>query len=198
MEALRVLTIDQSKLEPFLHSELINSLRTVRDYHRSYYVPHNLSLMVAGKLAKGTDSLLSVLQDKVEPSLIAHGQNAGSRPSGWKRPFLETSSANRRPMTKTVFETVEFPEQDETMGELLITFMGPPRENFLELQVITPLRCHCANLLTCIHDMTGPRCPRNLFNFVGCGTSEQGICGDRVTAMVCHSYCVHLSNSRFI
>ncbi|KAK7463673.1 hypothetical protein VKT23_005614 [Stygiomarasmius scandens] len=119
MEALRVLTVDQ-----------------IRQYHASYYVPHNLSLIVAGKLSSGTSSLLSVIQNQIEPTLIAHGQKLGPRPPGWKRPFLETHSAIRPPLAKTVKETVEFPEQDETMGELLITFLGPAPNAFLERKAL--------------------------------------------------------------
>ncbi|KAG1790805.1 uncharacterized protein HD556DRAFT_1310350 [Suillus plorans] len=36
----------------------------IRDYHATYYVPHNLSLIVTGKLSTGTKSLLAVVQDK--------------------------------------------------------------------------------------------------------------------------------------
>lgn len=115
MEALRVLSAEQSKF----YSQLVMVLRfslqgSVRQYHSTYYVPHNLSLIVAGKLSSGTSSLLSVVQEQVEPSLIAHGQNLGPRPPGWKRPFVETISAQRHPIPKTIKETVEFPEKDES------------------------------------------------------------------------------------
>jgi len=134
MEALRVLTIDQSESKHD-HNALPPTVHLVRDYHRSYYLPHNLSLIVAGKLSSGTTTLLSVIQDKVEPSLIAHGHNAGPRPPGWKRPFVETVSANRRPISETIRETEEFPENDESMGELVINFMGPSRADYLERKV---------------------------------------------------------------
>lgn len=88
----------------------------VRQYHGSYYVPHNMSLIVTGKLPSGTASLLDVVQNHVEPRIIAHGQDKGSRPPGWKRPFLETPSAHRVPTSKPVKEIVEFPEQDESEG----------------------------------------------------------------------------------
>ncbi|THV04852.1 hypothetical protein K435DRAFT_774162 [Dendrothele bispora CBS 962.96] len=119
MEALRVLTPQQ-----------------IRDYHASYYVPHNLTLIVAGKLSSGTSSLLSVIQDQIEPSLVEHGQNLGPRPSGWKRPFVETTSAIRPSLQKSIKETVEFPEQDESMGELIITFLGPPPNAFLDRKAL--------------------------------------------------------------
>ncbi|KAH9944050.1 Metalloenzyme, LuxS/M16 peptidase-like protein [Epithele typhae] len=122
MEALRVLTVEQ-----------------IRDYHHSYYVPHNLTLIVAGKLASGTESLLNVVQNQVEPSIAAHGQNQGPKPVGWKRPFVETPSADRKPIAATIKETVEFPEKDESVGELVIGFRGPPPTEFLERQALDML-----------------------------------------------------------
>ncbi|KAJ8084110.1 hypothetical protein PM082_002877 [Marasmius tenuissimus] len=119
MEALRVLTVKQ-----------------IRDYHASYYVPHNLALIVAGKLSSGTSSLLKVVQEQVEPSLIAHGQNKGPRPEGWKRPFVETPSAKRPPFAKSIQENVEFPDQDESMGEVIINFLGPAPNEFLERKAL--------------------------------------------------------------
>ncbi|KAF5377430.1 hypothetical protein D9615_005325 [Tricholomella constricta] len=119
MDALRVLTPEQ-----------------IRHYHETYYVPHNLSLIVAGKLSSGTLSLLDVVQRQVEPSLISHGQNAGPRPSNWKRPFVETPSANRIPIKETIKNTVEFPEKDESMGELTLSFLGPPPNAFLERKAL--------------------------------------------------------------
>ncbi|PBK77299.1 hypothetical protein ARMSODRAFT_874850 [Armillaria solidipes] len=114
MEALRVLSVEQ-----------------IRKYHATYYVPHNLTLIVGGKLSSGTSSLLDVVQNKVEPVLISHGQNKGPRPSGWKRPFVETASAARPPIAETIKETIEFPEQDESVGEVTITFLGPAANDFL-------------------------------------------------------------------
>ncbi|KAJ6519911.1 Metalloenzyme, LuxS/M16 peptidase-like protein [Mycena sanguinolenta] len=119
MEALRVLTVEQ-----------------IRQYHGTYYVPHNLSLIVTGKLSSGTSTLLSVVQEQVEPSLIAHGQNSGPRPPGWKRPFVETASAIRPPIQETIKDTVEFPEKDETVGELIISSLGPAPNQFLERKAL--------------------------------------------------------------
>lgn len=98
-------------------------------------MPHNLTLIVAGKLASGTETLLKVLQQEVEPSLIEHGQNLGPRPKGWKRPFLETPSAHRTPFTETIKDTVEFPEKDESVGEVQISWQGCAPTDFLENKV---------------------------------------------------------------
>lgn len=72
----------------------------------------------------------------MEPSIVKHSQNQGPRPKGWKRPFLETPSARRNPLTKTVKETVEFPEKDESVGELQLGFLGPPPTAFLERKAL--------------------------------------------------------------
>lgn len=108
--------------------------RLVRDYHAKYYVPHNLCLIVAGKFTGGTDSLLSVVQDEIEPSLIEHGYNKGHRPPGWVRPFVETATASRKPFSNES-ATVLFPEKDESMGELLMTFMGPRPDDYINRKV---------------------------------------------------------------
>ncbi|CAE6470602.1 unnamed protein product [Rhizoctonia solani] len=110
MEALRILKVDQ-----------------IRDYHKSYYVPHNLCLIVSGKLK--TPELLHVLQTKVEPRIIEHGQ---VKPSTWKRPFVETPSAQKPGLKGITKATVEFPEQDESAGEVAVSFQGPEPEKFTE------------------------------------------------------------------
>ncbi|KAG6829386.1 hypothetical protein H0H92_004654 [Tricholoma furcatifolium] len=137
MEALRVLTPEQSMAILSLICESLQvALLPVREYHRTYYVPHNLSLIVAGKLSSGTLSLLDVVQKQIETSIVAHGQDKGPRPPGWKRPFVETPSVVRAPILETVTKTVEFPEKDESMGELLFSFLGPAPDAFLERKAV--------------------------------------------------------------
>ncbi|KAH8114466.1 Metalloenzyme, LuxS/M16 peptidase-like protein [Phellopilus nigrolimitatus] len=106
-------------------------MQQIRDYHAKYYVPHNLCLIVGGKFTGGTESLLSVVQNEIEPTLVANGQNNGIRgPPGWARPFVETPSADRVPFeSKTV--TVELPPIDEEVGTLVIIWMGPPPNDYL-------------------------------------------------------------------
>lgn len=107
-------------------------------------MPHNLTLIVAGKLASGTGSLLDVVQNQIEPRVIEHKQNNGPKPAGWKRPFIETPSAQRGPIADTVKVDVEFPEQDESVGEVQINFRGPPLDAFLERKVKYTTNLECA------------------------------------------------------
>ncbi|EGF99472.1 zinc metalloprotease [Melampsora larici-populina 98AG31] len=110
MAALRTLTVEQ-----------------IRKYHSDYYHPHNLQLLVTGKVDPTT--LLSVLQEEVEPSLIKHGQD--KFPAEWKRPFLETASKGGAVLTKDKVVEVPFPEKDESTGQVQISWVGPSINDYL-------------------------------------------------------------------
>lgn len=69
----------------------------------------------------------------MEPSITSHQQ---VRPDQWKRPFVETVTAKRVPLEKTRKETVEFPEKDESAGELSMTFVGSAPDDYLTAKVI--------------------------------------------------------------
>lgn len=86
-------------------------------------MPQNLCLIVGGKLS--TQSLLETVQNEVEPRIKEHNQANGPKPAGWKRPFMETPSADKVAITQTKKDTVEFPEKDESMGEVMVSFVGP-------------------------------------------------------------------------
>ncbi|KDQ20880.1 hypothetical protein BOTBODRAFT_26896 [Botryobasidium botryosum FD-172 SS1] len=118
MEALRKLTLEE-----------------IRNYHATYYVPHNLCLIIAGSLS--TETLLDTVNKEVEPVIAAHGQAKGPRPGGWRRPFLETPSAETPKIQgEKQTETIEFPEKDESAGKVLLTFVGPLPNAFLERKAI--------------------------------------------------------------
>lgn len=77
-------------------------------------------------------NLLNTLQEQVEPSIIAHHQNKGPRPQGWKRPFVESSTATATPVIlEDKVEVVEFPERDESVGEIMVSWIGVPALDFM-------------------------------------------------------------------
>jgi hypothetical protein len=90
-------------------------------------------LVIAGRIE--TTDILDTLQKEVETSILKHKEIPGVFPPGWKRPFLETATAQRKPLSKNMEEVVEFPEQDESHGELYMAFSGPPPTDFLTLDV---------------------------------------------------------------
>jgi hypothetical protein len=95
---------------------------------------------VAGKLSGGTASLLSVLEEQVEPGLINQGFKRGKRPPGWVRPFVETKSSEP-PSIQASMVIVEFPEKDESLGKHVLAWKGPAPNDFLEIQVMCICLC---------------------------------------------------------
>lgn len=127
MEALRNLTVQQSWFYLFfLVFEKDMNEPLVRDYHQKYYVPYNLCLIICGSVSQ--QSLLKVLQDQVEASIVKH---AASKPRDWKRPFIETQTAYRIRLSETKSEQVEFPEDDETAGEVHLSMPGSAPSDYL-------------------------------------------------------------------
>ncbi|PWN49324.1 hypothetical protein IE53DRAFT_388475 [Violaceomyces palustris] len=143
MSALRVLTIDD-----------------IRKYHKSYYAPHNAVLVVCGPVDR--EALLDTLAP-VEKRIVEKGIAQGPKgPRGWKRPFVETTSnvpptidgsktdsdgvdpadppAPGRPVDakrRRVF--IDFPEKDESVGEVEVTWVGPKFGDWLENEAISIL-----------------------------------------------------------
>lgn len=89
----------------------------IRQFHRAMYQPQNLCLIIVGEVDH--NNLLEVL-DKFENGIVG---GALQPPSEWRRPWTE--SAQTPPLKQTVVETVEFPENDESSGEIMIAFLGP-------------------------------------------------------------------------
>lgn len=100
MEQLRVLTADR-----------------IRHFHSDMYQPKNLCLVIVGEVDHG--DLLGKLDD-FEGTII---QDIPPPDAPFKRPW--TDSAQTPPLNKTSVETVEFPEEDESSGEIMISFLGP-------------------------------------------------------------------------
>src|SRR5690348_12944905 len=100
MEALRVLTAER-----------------IRQFHRDMYQPKNLRLVLIGEVDHA--SLLEIL-DKFEDDI---SDSVPSYNAPFKRPWVESKLTPA--LSKTVVETVEFPEEDESTGEIQIAFLGP-------------------------------------------------------------------------
>ncbi|KAK4103856.1 hypothetical protein N658DRAFT_521706 [Parathielavia hyrcaniae] len=100
MEALRVLTPQR-----------------IREFHKAMYQPQNLAIIIIGEadhedLLRLLDDFEESIKDDVPPP-----------DPKFKRPFVD--SAQPPPLEKTIVETVEFPEEDESMGEIVVAFFGP-------------------------------------------------------------------------
>ncbi|KAK3378364.1 Metalloenzyme, LuxS/M16 peptidase-like protein [Podospora didyma] len=100
MEALRVLTPDR-----------------IREFHKAMYQPRNLAIIVVGEADH--ENLLSILGE-FEESIKNDVPLANGK---FKRPFVD--SPQPPPLKETTVETVEFPEEDESTGEIIVGFFGP-------------------------------------------------------------------------
>ncbi|KAK2850733.1 hypothetical protein FQN49_005370 [Arthroderma sp. PD_2] len=100
MENLRVLTAER-----------------IREFHREMYQPKNLCLVLTGEIEH--ENLLTVL-DKFEDTIL---DVIPSPDSPFKRPW--TDSLQAPPLQKSTIKKVEFPEEDESSGEIEIRFLGP-------------------------------------------------------------------------
>ena len=100
MEQLRVLTADH-----------------IREFHQKLYQPKNLALILVGEIDQ--NNLLSILDDFEEKIL----QDIPRPDAPFKRPWTESKQAP--PLVKSSLEVVEFPEEDESTGEIMISFLGP-------------------------------------------------------------------------
>lgn len=102
MERLRVLSADR-----------------IREFHRAMYQPKNMCLVISGEINHA--ELLHVL-DKFEDTIVA---DVPSMDAPFKRPWVESELQPTPPLTKTVIEEVQFPDEDESMGEITVAFLGP-------------------------------------------------------------------------
>lgn len=100
MDQLRVLTADR-----------------IREFHKAMYQPKNLCLVLTGEVDH--EHLLSILDD-FEETIV---DDVPAIDAPFERPWSET----QRPpaLSKTTIETVMFPEEDESMGEIIVGFFGP-------------------------------------------------------------------------
>jgi Zn-dependent M16 (insulinase) family peptidase len=89
----------------------------IRQFHRDMYQPKNLRLVLIGEVDHA--NMLEVL-DTFEDQII---DRVPAYDAPFKRPWVE--SKRTPPLSKTIVDTVEFPEEDESTGEIQIAFLGP-------------------------------------------------------------------------
>ncbi|CAG9944470.1 unnamed protein product [Clonostachys rosea f. rosea IK726] len=111
-EALRVLTPER-----------------IRQFHKDMYQPRNLVLVIVGEtnhedLLKILDEFEESIKDEIPPL-----------DSPFKRPWID--SAQPEPLKETVITTAEFPEEDESVGEILVGFFGPDCMNITDISAVS-------------------------------------------------------------
>ncbi|WPH03609.1 Hypothetical protein R9X50_00649200 [Acrodontium crateriforme] len=100
MEQLRSLTADR-----------------IRSFHKEMYQPKNMCLVLTGEVDH--DQLLQILDD-FEDTIL---KDVPPIDAPFQRPW--TDSKPNPPIKETKIDTVKFPEEDESMGEIMTAFLGP-------------------------------------------------------------------------
>lgn len=96
----------------------------IRKFHKDMYQPRNLCLSIVGDVDK--DQLFKVL-NTFESNIL---EEIPSLSSPFKRPWVNTDSIVT--LQRSMVEEVSFPEDDESVGAIDITFLGPPCTYILE------------------------------------------------------------------
>ncbi|KAF9431276.1 hypothetical protein BGZ94_003591 [Podila epigama] len=104
----------------------------IRQYHRDYYRPDNLCLIISGRVDHS--KLLEAL-GPVEERILSKGPLPPM-----KRPWVDSPQAPL--MTKSTNTVLTFPSEDESMGEVAINWFGPPVTDFLGFQALEILETY--------------------------------------------------------
>ncbi|KAF4974493.1 hypothetical protein FZEAL_8609 [Fusarium zealandicum] len=113
-DALRVLTPDR-----------------IRQFHRDMYQPRNLCLVIVGEVNQ--EDMLRIL-DEFEESIK---DDIPSLDTPFQRPWID--SAQPPAINESKIVTAEFPEEDETVGEILVGFFGPDCNDQVESSALNVL-----------------------------------------------------------
>lgn len=99
--------------------------QTIRDYHNDNYRPDNLCVIITGSV--NTQELLDIMA-KVDSELDPLPETVSLRP------FVDTP--RDLPLTETIIKTVEFPDEDESSGEISFSWIGPNGNDLILDQAI--------------------------------------------------------------
>ncbi|KAI8137402.1 Metalloenzyme, LuxS/M16 peptidase-like protein [Fennellomyces sp. T-0311] len=108
------------------------AVEKIRTYHRDYYRPDNLCLIITGTVDH--DRVLKALVP-VEENIISKGPLPPLQ-----RPWIETG--NFPNLEKNIEETVLFPDEDESMGTILFSWNGPMCHDYLQLKALEVLNMY--------------------------------------------------------
>ena len=103
----------------------------IRAFHKEMYQPKNLRVVLTGEIDH--DELLQIL-DEFETTIMP---DVPPLDAPFKRPWVESKPTT--PLKETVIETIQFPEEDESVGEILVSYLGPDGNDSLATSALSIL-----------------------------------------------------------
>ncbi|OWB74270.1 catalytic activity protein [[Candida] boidinii] len=109
---------------------LTSNLRTltndeIREFHKQNYRSDNLSIIITG----------SINETEFLETMESFDNELPDLPSiPLKRPFVD--SEQDKPLTKRVVKTVEFPDKDESSGDVSLSWIGPDIKDVVTAQAV--------------------------------------------------------------
>ncbi|GAA5808872.1 hypothetical protein MFLAVUS_002271 [Mucor flavus] len=113
-------------------------IESIRQYHNQFYKPDNLVIVITGKLDQV--HLLSTLEQIDKAILDRHHF---SLPCAIKKPWMPTPHIPDLQSNHT--ETIYFPGEENSMGEVSVTWLGPEWNAFLQIQAIHMLNIYLSD-----------------------------------------------------
>ncbi|KAG2212301.1 hypothetical protein INT47_001660 [Mucor saturninus] len=122
---------------------LMENLRTlkiesIRQYHNQFYKPDNLVIVITGKLDQV--HLLSTLEQIDKAILDRHNYTL---PCPIKQPWMP--APHIPDLQNDHIETIYFPGEENSMGEITVTWLGPKWNAFLQIQAIHMLNAYLSD-----------------------------------------------------
>ncbi|RMZ82009.1 hypothetical protein DV737_g2252, partial [Chaetothyriales sp. CBS 132003] len=117
----------------------------IRDFHREMYQPKNLCLALFGAIDH--QELLKTL-DAFEESILP---DIPDPQTPFPRPWIDSRQAP--PLAKTVVQKVEFPEEDESFGEISIKFLGPNCADELSMSALNIVMLYLSGSSAAVFDL---------------------------------------------
>lgn len=106
----------------------------IRDYHKEMYQPKNLRVIVTGDIDH--DELLQILDD-FETSIVG---DVPALDAPFRRPWVDSKPTT--PLAETKVDTIQFPEEDESMGEVTVGYVGPSCDDALGNAAVSVLMAY--------------------------------------------------------
>lgn len=95
----------------------------IRDFHKALYRPDNLSVIITGSIDE--QELIQIMSE-FDNQLIGLPEIPN------KRPFVD--SFHDEPLKEVIVKEIDFPDKDESMGEVLIGWIGPKFDDNLTVE----------------------------------------------------------------